>query len=408
MPPCAATCGGWRDGEPQGPATVRLGPQAAVRSVPGELSGADGQRRHAPETFERKSNADRWLSVVESEILRGEWTDPLLGRVPFAEFGERWIKEHRLGERTPAGVPGPMQNHIGPFLGSIELAEFSTGTIRSWRAALLREGRSEDRAAKAYRLVRVIFNTAVDDGRIKRNPCRIKGAGEHRAAERMTATVPQVYALAERMPDRFRVLVLAAAFTGLRWGELIALRRCDVDLTQRVLYVRRRLAQLGRGGMQAGPPKSAAGVRNVALPAVLVDELHQHIERYAASGTEGLVFRGEKGAMLRRGNFGRSTKWPAVVVAAGLPAGFHFHDLRHTGNQLAANSGATTRELMHRMGHGSMRAALIYQHATTDRDRSIADALSELVDLGRTDDSAAESKEEDGDNGTAGALVPVA
>jgi integrase len=160
--------------------------------------------------------------------------------------------------------------------------------------------------------------------------------------------------------------------------------------------------------MQAGPPKSAAGVRNVALPAVLVDELHQHIERYAASGTEGLVFRGEKGAMLRRGNFGRSTKWPAVVVAAGLPAGFHFHDLRHTGNQLAANSGATTRELMHRMGHGSMRAALIYQHATTDRDRSIADALSELVDLGRTDDSAAESKEEDGDNGTAGALVPVA
>ncbi|MGH3871286.1 MAG: hypothetical protein ACRDSR_07175 [Pseudonocardiaceae bacterium] len=66
------------------------------------------------------------------------------------------------------------------------------------------------------------------------------------------------------------------------------------------------------------------------------------------------MFRGEKGAMLRRGYFGRSTKWP-VVVAAGLPAGFHFHDLRHTGNQLAASSGATTRELMHRMGHGSMR-----------------------------------------------------
>jgi integrase len=210
------------------------------------------------------------------------------------------------------------------------------------------------------------------------------------------------------MPERFRVLVLAAAFTGLRWGELIALRCCDVDLTQRVLYVRRRLAQLGRGGMQAGPPKSAAGVRNVSLPTVLVDELRQHIERYAGPGPEGLVFRGEKGAMLRRGNFGRSTKWPKVVEEAGLPTGFHFHDLRHTGNQLAANSGATTRELMHRMGHGSMRAALIYQHATTDRDQSIADALSELVVLGRTDDRAAEDKEEDGDDGAAGVLVPVA
>lgn len=141
------------------------------------------------------------------------------------------------GERTRQEYLSLWRNHVGPFLGSIELAEFSTGTIRSWRAALLREGRSEDRVAKAYRLVRGIFNTAADDGRIKRNPCRIKGAGEHRSAERTTATVPQVYALAERMPDRFRVLVVAAAFTGLRWGELIALRRCDVDLTQRVLYV---------------------------------------------------------------------------------------------------------------------------------------------------------------------------
>ena len=186
---------------------------------------------------------------------------------------------------------GLWRNHIVPFLGSIELAEVSTGTIRSWRATLLSEGRSEDRAAKAYKLVRAIFNTAVDDGRIKRNPCRIKGAGEHRAAERMTATVPQVYALAERMPERFRVLVLAAAFTGLRWGELIALRRCDIDLSQRILYVRRRLAQLSHGGIQAGPPKSAAGVRNVALPTVLVDELRRHMECYAGLGSEGLVFR---------------------------------------------------------------------------------------------------------------------
>ena len=115
--------------------------------------------------------------MVESEILRGECTDPLLGRVPFAEFGERWIKEYRLGERTREEYRGLWRNHIVPFLGSTELAEFSTGTIRSRRAALLREGRSEDRAAKAYRLVRAIFNTAVDDGRIKRNPCRIKGAG---------------------------------------------------------------------------------------------------------------------------------------------------------------------------------------------------------------------------------------
>jgi integrase len=82
-----------------------------------------------------------------------------------------------------------------------------------------------------------------------------------------------------------------------------------------------------------------------------------------------------KGAALRRNNFHRSFGWSELVVKAGLPAGFHFHDLRHTGNTLAAASGASTRELMHRMGHGSMRAALIYQHATSDRVHEIAAAL---------------------------------
>ncbi|WP_433299543.1 tyrosine-type recombinase/integrase [Pseudonocardia sp. CA-142604] len=96
-----------------------------------------------------------------------------------------------------------------------------------------------------------------------------------------------------------------------------------------------------------------------------------------------MVFRGERGAMLRRGNFGRATKWPETVVKAGLPAGFHFHDLRHTGNLLAANSGATTRELMHRMGHGSIQAALIYQHASTERDRRIAQEMATMVERER-------------------------
>jgi integrase len=349
--------------------------------------------------------------VIEAEVLRGDWSNPLAGRVPLDDYGEKWIEEHRLSQRTREEYERLWRRHIDPFLGRIELAEISTDTIRSWRATLLREGRSEDRTAKAYRLLRAVLNTAVDDGKIKRNPCRIKGAGDYRAAERSTATVAQVYALADRMPDRFRVLVLAAAFTGLRWGELIALRRCDVDLTGGVLHVRRRLAQPGRGGLQEGPPKSAAGARSLALPAILAEELRQHIDQYAGSGPEGLLFRGPKGAALRRGNFGRSTKWKDMVAAAGLPSGFHFHDLRHTGNQLAAASGATTRELMHRMGHGSMRAALIYQHATTARDRSIATALSDLVATERQTIGKPDKVNEEGsgeEDGPTGALVPVA
>ena len=143
----------------------------------------------------------------------------------------------------------------------------------------------------------------------------------------------------------------------------------------------------------------------------MAEELDQHIDQYAGLGPEGLLFRGPKGAALRRGNFGRSTKWKDMVTAAGLPSGFHFHDLRHTGNQLTAASGATIRELMHRMGHGSMRAALIYQHATTARDRSIATALSDLVATERpkTGKPGKANEEDSGEeDGPTGALVPVA
>jgi integrase len=119
---------------------------------------------------------------------------------------------------------------------------------------------------------------------------------------------------------------------------------------------------------------------------MLVDAMKRRLAEFPAED-EGLVFRGPLGAPLRRNNFHRSVRWSQSVVQAGLPAGCHFHDLRHSGNNLAAASGASTRELMHRMGHGTMRAALIYQHATGERDREIADALQfrierELKEMG--------------------------
>jgi integrase len=110
-----------------------------------------------------------------------------------------------------------------------------------------------------------------------------------------------------------------------------------------------------------------------------VTELRPHLRDHVRDDPEALVFTGEKSAPLRGGNFGRAVKWAEAIRSAGLPAGFHFHDLRHTGNNLAASAGASTRELMHRMGHASMRAALIYQHATSERDREIAAAMDQRI-----------------------------
>ena len=181
--------------------------------------------------------------------------------------------------------------------------------------------------------------------------------------------------------------MLLAAFTGVRWGELVAVRRCDLDRDAGTVRISRKFAELRDGRRVAGPPKSAAGLRVVALLAMLVDAMKRHLAEFPAEDEE-LVFCGPIGAPLRRNNFHRSVRWSESVVQAGLPVGFHFHDLRHTGNNLAVASGASTRELMHRMGHGTMRAALIYQHATSDRDREIADALQFRIETRTQGDGA--------------------
>ncbi len=169
----------------------------------------------------------------------------------------------------------------------------------------------------------------------------------------------------------------------------------------------RRLAQLASGQMVVGRTKSAAGFRTVALPDLIIGDLAGNWERFVGSGDGALLFVGAKGAMLKRGNWRQSVHWPEAVKAAGLPEGFHFHDLRHTGNTLAAATGASTKELMHRMGHGSMRAALIYQHATSERDHEIAQALSRRARAAR-EKAKKKTKQKADDQGEDDDLAPVA
>ncbi|MFG3478674.1 tyrosine-type recombinase/integrase [Streptomyces sp. NPDC047980] len=203
----------------------------------------------------------------------------------------------------------------------------------------------------------------------------VPGGRDHRRAKR-ALDVSEVFRLADAVPARFRVLILLAAFTGLRFGELAALQRHDLDLERRTVAVRRALAETRTDGIVVKTPKSAAGVRTVAFPASLTAELTTHLAAYAEPGRNALVFTGERGGQLRRNNFRRL--WLRALKTTGL-RDVHFHDLRHTGNTLAATGGATTRELMQRMGHSSVRAALIYQHLVNGRDHAIAAHVDEQI-----------------------------
>jgi integrase len=178
--------------------------------------------------------------------------------------------------------------------------------------------------------------------------------------------------------ERYRALVLLATFASLRWGEAIALRRCDLDLDAGTVRVRASFAERSNGQIVLGPPKSKAGMRVVGIPNVIRPLLQDHLSLFVSTSAGGLVFPGAKGGPLRRGNFNKLSGWPHAVKAIGAE-GLHFHDLRHTGNTFAAASGTGLRDLMARMGHDSERAAIIYQHAARGADEAITEALDAHV-----------------------------
>lgn len=155
---------------------------------------------------------------------------------------------------------------------------------------------------------------------------------------------------------------------------MTALERRDVDLVAGTVRVRRTFVEVRGEGLVPGPPKSQAGRRTVSVPPTVVEAMREHLATYVDDHPSALVFTGPKGGPIWRGNFRKLTAWMKTVAGLGF-AGLHFHDLRHTGNTLAARSGVSTRDLMARMGHDSVRAAIIYQHATTEADARIAAAL---------------------------------
>lgn len=357
--------------------------RGSVRRLPSgrwqvRYTAPDGLRRSAEHTYPTKADATKALSLIDTAIIRGSWVDPSRDIPALGEYAERWIEERPgLSPRTVELYRGLLRRHITPRVGHHPLPAITPEVVRSWRQGLLIAGVGPTTVAKAYRLLRAVLATAVDDEAIGRNPCRIKGASVEHTPERPVLTLQESFALADAIAPRYRAMVLLAVFGSLRWGELMGLTRADIDLLNATVHVRRSVAEVA-SKLVVKQPKSQAGVRSIALPQWMLPELEKHLELFAEPGTTGRLFVGAKGSTPRRGHWTKT--WRAAKRQAGVPEGIHFHDLRHTGNHLAAASGASTRELMGRMGHASMRAALIYQHRTADRDRLIADALDTLID----------------------------
>lgn len=352
-----------------------------VRRLPSKMwqasyTGPDEQRHNAPTTFQTKGDAEGWLATQQARIIEHRWrpAPPRSAGYSLSEYASAWLAARELKPRTRAEYQRIIDSRILPDLGDKALDKITPADVRAWYAQL--DPKLPTARAHAYALIRTIMATAVQEELLEVSPCRMPGAGAAKRAKMIRpATLDELTTIAAAMPPKYRLMVLLASWCALRYGELAELRRSDVDLSAGLLRVRRAVTWAD-GVPVVGTPTSEAGARNVHIPPHLVDLVREHIRDHAAPGRTGLLFPNANGDHLHHGSLYKVFK-PARL-AAGRPD-LRWHDLRHTGAVFAAQSGATLAELMNRLGHSTVGAAMRYQHAADGRDAEIARRLSAMV-----------------------------
>ena len=335
-------------------------------------TGPDGGKYTAGRSFIRKTDASAFLAHVEAEISEGTWISPKEARerdrahevaaeraaITFADWSDRWLASlERLG-RTPKTI----QTHtyrmrqLVPVFGVKPLGVISVEDVDTWYQRVW-DVKGPGVVRPTYMTLSACMNAAVKSGLIAASPCKVPEGQKHhpvRERERQVATPEEVRSAADSMPARLRIAVLLAAWCQTRLGELTGLQRRDFDLDSApaTLRIERQVQYLTGEGPVELPPKSAAGVREIVIPASLVPApLHPNSLRGA---------------------------WERAREDAGIPW-FKFHDLRHTGLTIFAQQGATLAELLHRGGHSDVDVALRYQHATRERDAALAARMDSHV-----------------------------
>jgi integrase len=329
----------------------------------------------APRTYAAQIDAEGWLAGEHRKIDLGTWgAVERSDAITLRAYAAQWLKQRQLRPRTRQLYDSMLERLILPALGDSKLVTLTPAKIRTWHTALGAEHLT--RNAHAYALLHAICATAVQDEVLDANPCRIRAAMQTKRRRDVDILTPvQVDKLAAKMPAPLRASVVLAAWCGLRWGETSELRRKDISDDCSVLHIRRAVTYRA-GKFYEGEPKTAAGIRDVVVPPHIRPVLKAHMKSHVGRAADSLLFPDDDGTHLRADRY--RYHWELARKAIGKPH-LRVHDLRHVGAVLAAQSGATTAELMHRLGHTTAEMALRYQHVAEGRDAEIAERLSKLA-----------------------------
>jgi integrase len=352
-------------------------------------AGPDKVRYNAPDTFGSRLDAEAWLASERRLIELGAWTPPpvraaqqMATSETVTQYADRWIAERKLSPRTRKEYESKLRLHIKPApLGSVPIASLTAPMVRAWYAGL--DKKYPTRNAHCYSLLHAVCETAVTpDELLAINPCAINGA-MYAATQRkpVILSVGDLAALAEAIkPERLKVLILLKAWCGLRWGEVIELRRKDIDNDAEVVRVRRAASH--RKGCHIGTLKQGKP-HTVVIPPHIRADIKHHLDVFVAKDEEALLFPPARGGCHLNDRVFRDYLDPALTKIGQKTGddGMRVHDLKHFAGTMASRVG-NLRETMARLGHSTVKAALVYQGEVSGRDAEIAAALSELATNG--------------------------
>ncbi len=331
-------------------------------------------------TFSTQDEAVRWKREQERAMERGEWIDPTLSSITFADWSQKWLAaKNDIAASTKRGYVTRLNTHLLPTFGKSKLTSITNNQIGQWIARAIDDGSGAIVIKRSHSVLRQILNAAVLDGRLNRNPAIGVPLPRTKSKEKKALSFQQLRELAEQVIG-YETLILFAGTTGLRWGELAALQCKDVSLLNRTVKVEKAISTGARGEKIVSPTKTHQ-VRTVPFPKELLPEISALIESKPADSP---LFQMQGGGVLDYNNFMSRVFRPAVARTGMKEVGFH--TLRHTTASLLISKGAPITAVAGILGHASTQMTLdVYGHLYEDDANKYIDRLGDSLFNSGTD-----------------------
>lgn len=330
--------------------------------------------------FITRTAAKAWETKLTSDILTGQWIDNQGGNVTLAELGDEWIK--RKSYLKPSSLPpltNAYWNRVRPAFGDRPIKDLKYSEIAAWIDGLKKlDGEPLAATGKRYahQVLRGILTDAVKDGLLPSNPTDDIPLPRKKTKQNVYLTAQQLHALAGACGN-YELLVLLLGYTGMRWGEAIALTGDDVNTVTRRISITKNAVWVD-GKLSLGSPKTHEN-RTVPIPRFLLKRLAEA----ASEAGAGLLFHDSRGGYVPRPNMGSVNWFKRAAQHCGLPD-MTPHDLRHTAASLAVHTGANVKVIQRMLGHSSAVETLNRYADLFDSDLDeVADRLDAMArDIG--------------------------